>query len=51
MSHLGQRLSALIDGELNHTQRERVLAHLAQCEPCRLEAAALPAVARGRLGL
>ncbi len=41
MSHLGQRLSALIDGELNHTQRERVLAHLAQCEPCRLEAAAL----------
>ena len=41
MSHLGQRLSALIDGELNHTQRERVLAHLAQCEPCLLEAAAL----------
>jgi len=41
VSHLGQRLSALIDGELNHTQRERVLAHLAQCEPCRLEAVAL----------
>ena len=41
MSHLGQRLSALIDGELNHGQRERVLAHLAKCEPCRHEAAAL----------
>ena len=41
MSHLGQRLSALIDGELSHAQRERVLAHLAKCEPCRSEAAAL----------
>ena len=41
MSHLGQRLSALIDGELNHAQRERALAHLARCEPCRREAAAL----------
>ena len=41
MSHLGQRLSALIDGELSHAQRERVLAHLARCEPCRSEAAAL----------
>jgi anti-sigma factor RsiW len=41
VSHLGQRLSALIDGELSHTQRERVLAHLANCEPCRCEAAAL----------
>lgn len=41
MSHLGERLSALIDGELSHAQRERVLAHLARCEPCRHEAAAL----------
>jgi anti-sigma factor RsiW len=41
VSHLGQRLSALIDGELNHAQRERALAHLARCEPCRREAAAL----------
>jgi anti-sigma factor RsiW len=41
VSHLGHRLSALIDGELNHAQRERVLAHLARCEPCRCEAAAL----------
>jgi len=41
VSHLGERLSALIDGELSHQQRERVLAHLAHCEPCRQEAAAL----------
>jgi hypothetical protein len=40
-SHLGQRLSAFIDGELSHHQRERVLAHLAHCVPCRQEAAAL----------
>jgi len=39
--HLGQRLSALIDGELSDTQRERVLAHLAGCEDCRREASAL----------
>jgi anti-sigma factor RsiW len=39
--HLGERLSALIDGELSDTQRERVLTHLAGCEDCRREAAAL----------
>ena len=44
MSHLGRRLSALIDGELSHAQRERVLAHLARCQPCRGEAAALRAL-------
>jgi anti-sigma factor RsiW len=44
VSHLGHRLSALIDGELSHTQRERVLAHLTRCEPCRREAAALRAL-------
>jgi anti-sigma factor RsiW len=42
--HLGERLSALIDGELSHAQRERVLAHLAGCAPCRQEAAALRAL-------
>ena len=41
MSHLGRRLSALIDGELGHAQRERVLVHLAKCAACRQEAAAL----------
>ena len=44
VSHLGHRLSALIDGELNHTQRERVLGHLTRCESCRREAAALRAL-------
>jgi anti-sigma factor RsiW len=46
VNHLGHRLSALIDGELGDTQRERVLAHLARCEPCRREAAALRALKR-----
>jgi len=41
MRHLGERLSALIDGELSAARRERVLVHLARCEPCRREAAAL----------
>jgi hypothetical protein len=44
VSHLGHRMSALIDGELGHAQRERALAHLARCEPCRREAAALRAL-------
>jgi anti-sigma factor RsiW len=41
MRHLGERLSALIDGELSAARRERVLVHLARCEPCRREATAL----------
>jgi anti-sigma factor RsiW len=41
VSHLGRRLSALIDGELNEADRDRVLSHLAGCEPCRREARAL----------
>lgn len=36
--HLGDRLAALIDGELSHEVRERVLAHLATCGDCRVEA-------------
>jgi anti-sigma factor RsiW len=44
--HLGERLSALIDGELTDGQRERVLSHLARCEPCREEAAALRLIKR-----
>jgi Putative zinc-finger len=38
--HLGDRLSALVDGELGHETRERVLAHLATCARCKAEAAA-----------
>lgn len=38
MSHLEERLSAFVDGELGHSDRERVLNHLAGCETCRFEA-------------
>ncbi|MFF4095913.1 zf-HC2 domain-containing protein [Streptomyces sp. NPDC001834] len=38
--HLGDRLAALVDGELKHDVRERVLAHLATCAKCKAEAAA-----------
>ncbi|HEX6473214.1 MAG TPA: zf-HC2 domain-containing protein [Streptosporangiaceae bacterium] len=40
MSHLGERITALVDGELGHDERDRVLAHLAACAPCRAEAEA-----------
>ncbi|UFQ17875.1 MULTISPECIES: anti-sigma factor family protein [Streptomyces] len=36
--HLGDRLAALVDGELGHDARERVLAHLATCPMCKTEA-------------
>ncbi|MFC9114792.1 MULTISPECIES: anti-sigma factor family protein [Streptomyces] len=35
--HLGDRLSALVDGELGHDARERVLAHVATCAKCKTE--------------
>ncbi|WP_146159322.1 zf-HC2 domain-containing protein [Allonocardiopsis opalescens] len=38
MSHLGERLSALVDDELGHSDREWALSHLAKCEACRFEA-------------
>jgi anti-sigma factor RsiW len=41
MSHLGDRLSALVDGELDGAERDRAYAHLASCEQCRTEAAEL----------
>jgi len=46
VSHLGHRLSALIDGELDGGERDRVLVHLARCEPCRSEAVALRTLKR-----
>jgi anti-sigma factor RsiW len=46
MTHLGHRLSALIDGELDAIERDRVLVHLAGCEPCRGEAVALRTLKR-----
>ena len=44
MSHLGQRISALIDGELSDSERDRVLTHIAGCDECRQEAVALRAL-------
>lgn len=35
--HLGDRVAALVDGQLDHASRERLLAHLAHCAPCRTE--------------
>lgn len=46
MTHPGQRLSALIDGELDGSERERVLLHMARCDSCRDEAAALKVLKR-----
>lgn len=34
MTHLGDRISAFVDGELDHDARDRVLSHLAQCHDC-----------------
>ncbi|MFF7248113.1 anti-sigma factor family protein [Embleya sp. NPDC008237] len=38
MSHLDDKLAAYVDGELGHEAREKVLAHLAECADCRVEA-------------
>jgi anti-sigma factor RsiW len=46
MTHLGQQLSALIDGELDVSERERVLIHMARCGSCRDEVAALRVLKR-----
>jgi anti-sigma factor RsiW len=51
MSHLGGRLSALIDGELSDTERDQAHAHLVGCDECRAEAAALRTLKRRVHGL
>ncbi|MFI0483783.1 anti-sigma factor family protein [Actinomadura sp. 9N215] len=48
MSCLGERLTALVDGELGHEERDRALAHLACCDHCRDEVASLRKL-KGRL--
>ncbi|GAA0987868.1 hypothetical protein GCM10009555_068110 [Acrocarpospora macrocephala] len=50
MTHLGERVSALIDGELGHNDRERALAHLTFCADCRAEVEAFRAL-KSRLRL
>jgi hypothetical protein len=37
MTHLGDRISALVDGQLGHQDRDRALAHVAHCADCRAE--------------
>jgi anti-sigma factor RsiW len=44
MSHLGELVSALVDGELGHRERERALAHLTFCADCRREVEATRAL-------
>jgi anti-sigma factor RsiW len=51
MSHLGDRLSALVDGELDGAELDRAHAHLASCEQCRSEAADLRALKAQLRGL
>ena len=51
MSHLGDRLSALVDGELDGAELDRAHAHLAGCERCRTEAAELRALKQKLRGL
>jgi anti-sigma factor RsiW len=51
VSHLGSRLSALVDGELGGAERDRAYAHLAGCERCRAEAAELRALKKKLRGL
>jgi anti-sigma factor RsiW len=48
MSCPGDLLSGLVDGELDHATRERVLSHLLACRPCHGEVDALRAL-KGRL--
>jgi anti-sigma factor RsiW len=41
VSHLGELLSALVDGELSGAELDRANAHVAACGACRVEANAL----------
>jgi anti-sigma factor RsiW len=51
MSHLGRRVSALVDGELGDDERDQALSHLVSCETCRAEVAALRTLKRRMRGL
>lgn len=37
MRHLGERVTALVDDQLDHEARDRALAHLARCHVCRAD--------------
>ncbi|WP_017541831.1 anti-sigma factor family protein [Nocardiopsis halophila] len=49
--HLGERVSALVDGELGAAERDRALIHLASCDSCRFEADMLRRLKRRLHGL
>ncbi len=49
MSHLGERVTALVDGQLPPDVAERAFAHTAGCRPCR-EALELERLTKARLG-
>src|ERR1700733_6134986 len=46
MSHLGDLLSAHVDGELDGTEQDKVSVHLARCQQCRAEAVELRTLKR-----
>ena len=46
MTHLGSRLSALVDGQLSPAESERALEHVAGCPRCTEELAAARAARR-----
>jgi hypothetical protein len=37
VKHLGIQVTALVDGQLSHDERDRALAHVTRCEQCRVE--------------
>jgi hypothetical protein len=37
VKHLGERVTALVDDQLSHDDRDRALAHVMNCEQCRVE--------------
>lgn len=51
MSHLGRRLSALVDSELGDDERDQAFSHLVSCEACRAEVAALRTLKQRMRGL
>lgn len=51
MTHPGDLLSALLDGELDAADRRRAGIHLAECEPCRLELARVESARTALRGL
>jgi len=50
MTHLGERISALVDGELDHEERDRLFGHVADCQPCRHELDVLRKIKSGLAG-